>query len=161
MELNSKRCATLAGNNNGVIMTDQQDYNRKLIEDFRANRNKVGGPFEGRRLLLLTTTGARSGKPRTTPMMYIPDGERLLVIASNAGAPAHPDWYRNLLAHPQVTVEVGTETFEATAAVAEGEERQRLWTRIVELYPFFAEHQAKITRQIPVIVLSRLSPSGS
>ena len=87
--------------------------------------------------------------------MYIPDGERLLVIASNAGAPAHPDWYRNLVAHPQVTVEIGTETFDATAVVTEGEERQRLWTRIVELYPFFSEHQAKITRQIPVIVLSR------
>ncbi len=77
------------------------------------------------------------------------------MIASNAGAPAHPDWYRNLVAHPHVTVEVGTETFDATAVVTEGEERQRLWNRIVELYPFFAEHQAKVTRQIPVIALSR------
>jgi len=139
----------------GGIMTDQQNYNHQLIEEFRANRHKTGGPFEGRPLLLLTTIGAKSGKRHTTPMMYIPDGERLLVIASNAGAPTHPDWYRNLVAHPQVTVEVGSETFNATAVVTEREERQRLWTRIVELYPFFAEHQAKITRQIPVIVLSR------
>ena len=134
---------------------DIKEQNRQLIEEFRAKRNQVGGPFEKRPLLLLTTTGAKSGKHRTTPMMYIPDGERLLVVASNAGAPLHPDWYRNLVAHPHVTVEVGTETFDAVAVVTEREERQRLWTRIVELYPFFAEHQAKITRQIPVIVLSR------
>ncbi len=136
-------------------MTDQKAYNRQLIEEFRSNRNKAGGPFEGRPLLLLTTTGARSGERRTTPMMYIRDGGQLLVIASNAGAPKHPDWYHNLVAHPQVTVEVGTETFDATARVTQGEERQRLWNRIVELHPFFAEHQAKVTRQIPVIVLSR------
>lgn len=136
-------------------MADQNDYNRQLIEDFRANRGKSGGPFAGRPLLLLTTTGAKSGQRRTTPMMYIPDGDRLLVIASNVGAPAHPDWYRNLLAHPDVTVEVGTETFDATAVVTQGAERDRLWTRIVELYPFFTGHQAKTTRQIPVIALSR------
>ncbi|TME01188.1 MAG: nitroreductase family deazaflavin-dependent oxidoreductase, partial [Chloroflexi bacterium] len=92
-------------------MADQNDYNRQLIEDFRANRGKNGGPFAGRPLLLLTTTGAKSGQRRTTPMMFIPDGDRLLVIASNVGAPAHPDWYRNLVAHPDVTVEVGAETF--------------------------------------------------
>ena len=136
-------------------MADQNDYNRQLIEDFRANRGKSGGPFAGRPLLLLTTTGAKSGQRRTTPMMYIPDGDRLLVIASNVGAPAHPDWYRNLVAHPDVTVEVGTETFGATAVVTQGAERDRLWIRIVELYPFFTGHQAKTTRQIPVIALSR------
>ena len=136
-------------------MADQNDYNRQLIEDFRANRGKSGGPFAGRPLLLLTTTGAKSGQRRTTPMMFIPDGDRLLVIASNVGAPAHPDWYRNLVAHPDVTVEVGTETFDATAVVTQGAERDRLWTRIVELYPFFTGHQAKTTRQIPVIALSR------
>ncbi len=136
-------------------MTDQKAYNRQLIEEFRANRNKVDGPFKDRPLLLLTTTGAKSGARRTTPMMYIREGDHLLVIASNAGAPTHPDWYYNLVAHPQVTVEVGSETFDATARVTEGEERQRLWTKIVELHPFFAEHQAKVTRQIPVIVLSR------
>src|ERR1700694_5331988 len=107
-------------------MTDQNDYNRQLIEEFRANRGKSGGPFEGRPLLLLTTTGARSGQRRTTPMMYVPDGQRLLVIASNAGAPSHPAWYYNLVAHPQVSVEVGRETFDATATVTEGEGGQRL-----------------------------------
>ncbi len=136
-------------------MTDQNTYNRQLIEEFRANRGKSGGPMEGRPLLLLTTTGAKSSQLRTTPMMYIPDGDRLLVIASNAGAPIHPDWYRNLVAYPEVTVEVGNEIFEAIAIVTEGTERQRLWTRVVELYPFFADHQAKVTRQIPVIVLER------
>ena len=136
-------------------MPDQKEYNRQLIEDFRANRHNPDGPFKSRPLLLLTTTGARSGQPHTAPMMYIPDGDRLLVIASNVGAPVHPDWYHNLVAHPEVTVEVGAETYDAIAVVTEGEERQRLWTRIVESRPFFAEHQAKTTRQIPVIALSR------
>ena len=136
-------------------MTDQIDYNRKLIEEFRTNRDKAGKAFEGRHLLLLTTRGARSGQRRTAPMMYIPDGDRLLVIASNAGALTHPAWYYNVVAHPHATVEVGFETFDATALVLEGEERHRLWNRIVELYPFFAEHQAKTARQIPVIALSR------
>src|SRR5438105_15275085 len=100
-------------------MTDQNDYNRKLIKEFRENRSKAGGQFAGRPLLLLTTTGAKSGQRRTTPMMYIaePGGDRLLVIASNTGAPAHPAWYHNLVAHPDVTVEVGTEIFDATAVV--------------------------------------------
>ena len=142
-------------------MTDQIEYNRRLIEEFRANRGVSGGPFDGRPLLLLTTTGARSGQPRIAPMMYIPDGDRLLVIASNIGAPTHPNWYHNLVAHPDVTVEVGTETFDATAVVIEGAERQRLWARIVEMYPFFAEHQAKTTRQIPVIALERRTPPSS
>jgi deazaflavin-dependent oxidoreductase (nitroreductase family) len=136
-------------------MADQKEHNRQLIEDFRANRGKAGGPVGNRPLLLLTTKGARSGQSRTAPMMYIPDGNRLLVIASNIGAPVHPGWYHNLVAHPSVTVEVGNEIFEATAIVTEGEERQRLWARIVEQYPFFAEHQAKTTRQIPVIALER------
>ncbi|HET9999935.1 MAG TPA: nitroreductase family deazaflavin-dependent oxidoreductase [Ktedonobacteraceae bacterium] len=134
---------------------NQHGYNQRLIEEFRADRSNNGEAFKGRPLLLLTTTGARSGQRRTTPMMYVFDGDRLLVIASNAGAPKHPAWYRNLVAHPQVTVEVGKETYEATAIVTEGAERQQLWTRIVEQYPFFADHQAKITRQIPVIALER------
>ena len=137
-------------------MTDQNTYNRQLIEEFRADRDKGGGAMRGRPLLLLTTTGAKSGQLRTKPMMFIPDGDRLLVIASNAGAPTHPDWYRNVVAHPEVTVEVGNETFKAIATVTEGLERQRLWSRVVELYPFFADHQAKTSRQIPVIVLRRL-----
>ncbi len=138
-------------------MSDQNENNRKLIEDFRASRGVSDDPFAGRPLLLLTTIGAKSGQRRTTPMMYVPDGDRLLVIASNAGALAHPDWYRNLLAHPEVTVEVGADTFDASAVVLEGTERQQLWDRIVASYPFFTEHQAKITRQIPVIALERKS----
>ncbi|MHB8625480.1 MAG: nitroreductase family deazaflavin-dependent oxidoreductase [Aggregatilineales bacterium] len=137
------------------MVPDQKAYNRQLIEEFRANRGKRDGPMAGRPLLLLTTTGAKSGQRRTTPMMYIPDDDRLIVFASNAGAPTHPDWYRNLVAHPEVTVEVGNETFDATAVVTEGSERQRIWTNVVALYPFFADHQAKITRQIPVIILKR------
>ena len=138
-------------------MSNQNEYNRKLIEDFRASRGVSDDPFAGRPLLLLTTTGARSGQRRTTPLMYVADHDRLLVIASNAGAPAHPDWYRNLLAHPEATVEVGADTYDVRAVVLEGAERQQLWDTIVASYPFFTEHQAKITREIPVIALERTS----
>jgi deazaflavin-dependent oxidoreductase (nitroreductase family) len=131
------------------------DYNRRLIEEFRAHGGKVGGMWEGTPLLLLTTAGARSGERRTTPMAYLPDGDRLIVWASNGGSPRNPDWYHNLLAHPQVTVEVGTETFDAIAVVTADAERDRLWARGVAVYPSLAEHQAKTTRQIPVIALSR------
>src|SRR5260370_14024796 len=99
-------------------MIDQNDYNNQLIEEFRANRSKFEGPGS-RPLLLLTTTGAKSAKRRTTPMMYIPDGDRLLVIASNIAAQKHPDWYHNLVAHPEVTVEVGTRTFDTTAHITQ------------------------------------------
>ena len=136
-------------------MTNRNDYNRQVIEEFRTNGGKVSGPFEHTPLLLLTTTGAKSGERRITPMEYIPDGDRLLVFASKGGAPTHPDWYHNLEAHPEVTVEVGTETFDAIAVVTEDSERDRLWTKAVEWYPFLAETQAKTTRQIPVIALSR------
>jgi deazaflavin-dependent oxidoreductase (nitroreductase family) len=139
----------------GQTTMDMQAHNRQVIEQFRAERGKPGGSWEGRPLLLLTTTGARSGRAHTTPIMYVPDGDHLIVIASNAGAPAHPDWYRNLVAHPRVTVEVGIETYDATAVVVEGAERQKLWDRIVASYPFFVEHQAKISRQIPLIALER------
>lgn len=134
---------------------DLNDHNRQLIEEFRTSREKADGRFASRPLLLLTTTGARSGQRRTVPIMYVPDGKRLLVIASNNAAPRHPDWYHNLVAHPVVTVEVRDETFEATPVVVEGAEYQRLWASIVEQYPFFAEHQAKVARQIPVIALER------
>jgi len=140
---------------------ERQDYNRRLIEQFRTSRDTAGGPMEGRPLLLLTTTGAKTGQRRTTPLMYIPDGTagadgaRLLVLTSNLGAPAHPDWYRNLVAHSEVTVEVGTETYEARAVTIEGAERAQVWASIIERYPFFTEHQAQITRQIPVVALER------
>jgi len=139
----------------GGIMTTRNDYNRQVVEEFRANGGKVGGMWEGTPLLLLTTTGARSGERRITPMGYLPDGDRLLVWASNGGAPTHPDWYHNLVVHPHVTVEVGTQTFDAIAVVTEASERERLWTKAVQCYPILAEHQAKTTRQFPLIALSR------
>jgi deazaflavin-dependent oxidoreductase (nitroreductase family) len=130
---------------------DMRAHNRKVIEEFRANKGAGDRP-----LLLLTTTGRRTGQRRTTPMMYVPDGDRLLVIASNAGAPKHPDWYHNLVADPRVTVEVGPQTYEATAVVTTGEERERLFAAIQEKYPFFTEHQAGVERQIPVVALERV-----
>jgi len=136
-------------------MTIPDNYNRQVIEEFRANEGKVGGVWEHTPLLMLTTTGAKSRERRTTLMGYMPDGDRLIVFASVGGAPTHPGWYHNLLAHPEVTVEVGTETFDAIAAITKDAERNRLWTRGVELYPSLAEHQAKTTRRTPVIVLSR------
>ena len=141
--------------NRGGIMADRNDWNRQTIEAFRANGGKVGGMWEGRPLLLLTTTGAKSGRRHTTPTMYLRDGDRLLVFASKGGAPTHPDWYHNLVAHPQVTVEVGTETYNATATVLTGEERDRLYARQAELYPQFGEYQRKTSRKIPVIALER------
>ena len=140
-------------------MTHRNDWNRQIMQEFHANAGKVGGPFEGKLLLLLTTTGAKSGQRHTTPLAYLPDRDRLVVIASKGGAPTHPDWYHNLVAHPQVTVEVGNEsgieTFEATATVIAGEERDRLYAKHVEVLPGFAEYQAKTSRLIPVIALER------
>lgn len=131
------------------------DYNLQVIKEFRENGGKIGGQLEGTPVLLLTTTGAKSGQRRTAPMMYMPDGDRLIVYASMMGAPTNPAWYHNLVAHPRVTVEVGTETFDGTAIVTTDEERQRLWARALELYPFLDDHQAKTARQIPVIALER------
>ncbi|MFI7680763.1 nitroreductase/quinone reductase family protein [Actinophytocola sp. NPDC049390] len=132
---------------------DIQEINRKVIDQFRA-----GGEIEGmrrERLLLLTTKGARTGTDRTTPMMFHPDGDRVVVMASNAGAPKAPDWYANLRATPSVRVEKGNETYAATAAVATGEERARLWSEITSLYPFFLDHEKKADREIPLVVLTR------
>jgi len=131
------------------------DFNAAIIEEFRAHGGKVGGPFEGATLLLLTTTGAKSGEPRTTPVVYLADGESLVIFASKAGAPTNPAWYHNLLAHPTATVEVGTETFPVRTRAAEGEERDRLYERQVARAPQFADYQAKTTRMIPVVVLER------
>jgi deazaflavin-dependent oxidoreductase (nitroreductase family) len=131
------------------------DYNRGIIEEFRASAGKVGGRYEGSTLLLLTTTGARSGRHHTTPLVYLADGERFVVFGTKGGAPRNPDWYHNLLANPVVTVEVGAETFEARATIAAGEERDRLFARQKALRPQFAEYEAKMTRTIPVVVLER------
>ena len=134
-----------------ALPEDMKAHNREVIEDFRAR----GGAPDGRPLLLLTTIGARSGIMRTTPMMFIPEADRLLVVASNAGAPRHPDWYHNLVAHADVSVEVTGESFPATAVVLDGEERDRVFAEIVAKYPFFADHQAKVRRTIPVVALTR------
>ncbi len=136
-------------------MADPNDWNSKIIDEFHANGGKVGGPFEGAPLLLLTTTGAKSGQRRTTPLVYMPNADRMFIFASKAGAPTNPDWYHNLVAHPQVTVEVGTETFEATAVVITGEERDRLYALQAKRNPGFAEYQTKTTRKIPVVELER------
>ncbi|MGI8331756.1 nitroreductase family deazaflavin-dependent oxidoreductase [Actinomadura scrupuli] len=134
-------------------MTAPDNWNQKIIEEFRANAGKVGGPFEGADLVLLTTTGARTGKRHTVPLMSLRDGDRIIVAASAAGAPSHPAWYHNMLADPQVTVETGTSTLQATAAVIEGEERDRLYASFVEIAPGFGDYQAKTSRVIPVVAL--------
>ena len=140
-----------------TIPDDVLAYNRQLIETFRAD----GGASMGdRTLLLLTTTGARSGQRRTSPMMYVTDGDRLIVIASNMGAARHPDWLINLTADPHVTVEVPGDTYEATATTLTGAERERLWQRIVADHPFFAEHQQRAgDRLIPLVALTRTGPA--
>ncbi|NGO43326.1 nitroreductase/quinone reductase family protein [Streptomyces ureilyticus] len=136
------------------------DFNQQVIEEFRSNAGQVGGYFEGARLLLLTTTGARTGTRHTTPVGYLPDGDRVLVIASAGGAPKHPDWFRNLLVHPQVTVETGVFTFEARAVVLADEERDQLFARAVEAEPGWAEYEAKTDRVIPVVALHEIPSDG-
>ena len=124
-----------------------------LISEHRANKGQItSGPFAGRPVLLLTTTGARSGQPRLAPLVYTRDGEGYVIMASKGGAPTHPAWYHNLVAHPIVTVEVGGETFTARARVTEGEERERL----IALNPQFNDVQARTSRVIPVVVLERV-----
>ena len=136
-------------------MTNQNDFNQRIIEEFRANGGVVGGMFAGAPMILLTTTGAKSGQRRTTPLVYLPDDDRFIIIASKGGAPAHPAWYHNLVAHPETTVEVGTETIPVTAVVVTGEERDRLYAKQAALRPAFGEYQAKTTRRIPVVALHR------
>lgn len=132
------------------------DFNQQVIEEFRANQGRVGGPFEGARLLLLTTTGTRSDAPHTTPVGYLPDGDRILIIASAAGAPRHPDWFHNLVTHPRVTVEDGTFTYDARAVVLDGAERDSVFARAAEADPGWADYQAKTTRVIPVVALEEI-----
>ncbi|GAA2603145.1 nitroreductase family deazaflavin-dependent oxidoreductase [Dactylosporangium fulvum] len=131
------------------LPNDQHEYNRKLIAEFREN----GRRLEERPLLLLTATGRRSGIRRTTPMMYVRLDDRLLVIASNAGAPKHPAWYHNLVADPAVTVEVDGDEYAATARPTTGADRDALFARISEQYPFFVDHQKGVSRTIPVVEL--------
>ncbi|MCK7621775.1 nitroreductase family deazaflavin-dependent oxidoreductase [Streptomyces sp. RS10V-4] len=134
------------------------EVNRRVIAEFRANGGVVGGPFTGQPLLLLTTTGARSGLARTTPVCYLADGDgRFAVFPSNGGAATPPAWYRNLTAHPEVTVEVGTRVLRARAAAATGAERDRLWARQVAADPQFAVFQERAGRAVPVVVLTVLA----
>ena len=134
-------------------MADVNDWNTKIIEEFRANGGKVGGPFEGAPLLLLHSVGAKTGQARVNPMMYLADGDNYVVFASKAGAPTNPDWYHNLVANPRASVELGDKTINVVAHVTSGETRDRLWSTQKERYTGFAEYEAKTNRQIPVVVL--------
>jgi deazaflavin-dependent oxidoreductase (nitroreductase family) len=132
------------------------DYNAKIIEEFRANSGRVGGPWAGATLLLIHQIGAKSGTERVTPLGYFPQGEgRFAIVASNGGSPDHPDWYYNLKAHPRITVEVGTQTFTVLAEELGHAARAELWPKLVAETPALGEFQAKATRQIPVVMLTR------
>ena len=134
------------------------DWNSKIISEFRENGGKVGGPFEGGTLLLLHTTGARTGQERVNPVMYRDLGDgRYAVFASKAGAPTNPDWYHNLVANPRVSAEIGSSTQQFTARVAEEDERERIWAPHKQQNPGFAEYERNTTRQIPVVILDPVS----
>jgi deazaflavin-dependent oxidoreductase (nitroreductase family) len=131
-------------------------FNEAAIREFRANQGKVGGQMEGMPLLLLTMTGAKSGRTLTRPLCYSRDGDRIVIIASYGGAPHNPPWYHNLVANPVADVEVGTEKFKVRATVTSGAERQRLFDAQARQMPFFADYQKKTKRQIPVLTLTRI-----
>jgi deazaflavin-dependent oxidoreductase (nitroreductase family) len=132
------------------------DFNQRVISEFRTNQGKVGGQMDGMPLLLLTTTGAKTGRALTKPLAYTKDGDRIAVIASFAGSPRNPAWYDNLVANPTVTLEIGSESFQAKAVITTGDERQRLFKTQAELMPIFNDYQKKTTRQIPVVVFERI-----
>jgi deazaflavin-dependent oxidoreductase (nitroreductase family) len=134
-------------------VTDVKDFNSQIIEEFRTNEGNVGGGFAGAPMLLLHSTGAKSGKERVNPMVYQDVDGNYAVFASKGGAPTNPDWYRNLVAHPKATIEVGDKTVEVTARTAEGEERERIWEAQKQAMPGFAEYEKKTDRQIPVVIL--------
>jgi deazaflavin-dependent oxidoreductase (nitroreductase family) len=136
------------------MSTSPADFNAKIIEEFRANDGRVGDMFEGMPLLLLHHTGAKSGKSRINPLAYQADGGRYVIFASKGGAPTNPDWYYNLKAQPNVQIEVGTDTIDAVASEATGEERERLFRTQAERVPQFADYEQKAERVIPVIVLT-------
>ena len=134
-------------------MPEVNDYNAQIIEEFRASGGKLGGSFEGAPVLLLTTVGAKSGKTRVNPMMYLDEGGRRYVFASKAGAPTNPDWFHNLVAHPEVSIEVGADTIDVLATRVEESERDRIYGIQASRFPGFAEYQEKTDRVIPVIAL--------
>ena len=131
------------------------DFNANIITEFRENAGKVGGPFEGAPMLLLHTTGKRTGTERVNPLVYWPEGDAMVIFASKGGAPTNPDWYHNLMAQPDTRVEVGTDTVAVPARETDGDERQDLFDRITAVMPGFADYQAKTSRRIPIIVLER------
>jgi deazaflavin-dependent oxidoreductase (nitroreductase family) len=134
------------------------NFNQEIIDQFRSNNGTmVSGMFKGSPLLLLTSTGAKSGQTRVNPLAYTRDGDRYVIIASKQGAPTNPDWYHNVVAHPEVTVEVGPDSFPAHAVVAEGSERDRLYSAQAALMPGFAEYERKTTRRIPVVILEPIT----
>jgi len=137
---------------NAVI--ERTNWNQQIINEFRANGGKVGGRFEGKSLLILHTIGAKSGQERVNPVAYVRDGERYVVIASKGGAPDNPDWYYNILAHPDLTIEVGSEIFPVRARVTEEPERTRLYNKMAGMMDSFNEYRQKTDRVIPVIVLT-------
>lgn len=141
-------------------MRDWHEFNRGVVEGFRANGGVGPGRWADRPLLLLTTTGARTGLPRTTPLLYSTDGDRWVVIASKGGEPTHPDWYHNLLAHPEAIVEVGPETIPVRAEAAQGAERRRLFDQQAAQMPFFTEYERTTPRTIPVMVLTARDAAG-
>jgi deazaflavin-dependent oxidoreductase (nitroreductase family) len=132
------------------------DFNANIIEEFRANQGRVGGPLTGTPMILIHHIGARSGIERVTPLACNPQGDgHLAIVASNGGSPAHPEWYYNLRAHPRITVEVGTQTFPVLAQELDDTARAELWPKLVAQSPAVGEHQDKTTRQIPVFMLTR------
>jgi deazaflavin-dependent oxidoreductase (nitroreductase family) len=140
---------------------DFAGFNNALIEEFRSNRGKVTGHFAGAPLVLVTTTGAKSGLERTAPLVHTMDGDNVVIIASKGGAPTSPDWFHNLVANPDVTVELPSETYAARARVTEGAERDRLFRAQAELMPNFAEYEKATTRVIPVVVLERVEAANA
>lgn len=134
-------------------MSEMTDWNTGIINEFRSNEGRVGNMFEGAPMVLITTTGAKSGRKRVTPLMCLPDGQDLLIFASAAGAPSSPAWFHNIVAHPDIVVEYGPDTFDAHAEVVERSERDRLYATQAERYPQFAEYETKTTRVIPVVRL--------
>jgi deazaflavin-dependent oxidoreductase (nitroreductase family) len=133
------------------------DFNQRIIDEFRANEGKVGGGFSGAPLVLLTTTGAKTGKRHTIPLVYLPEGDRIFIFASFAGAPTNPAWYHNIRANPRVTIEVGTEKSEAEATELTGSERDRVFAAQVSVMPGFADYQDKTSRVIPVVELTKVA----
>jgi deazaflavin-dependent oxidoreductase (nitroreductase family) len=139
------------------MSAQMNEFNRKVIDEFRSNNGQVGGQFKGMPIMLLTTTGAKTGKSFTKPLAYTTDGNRIVLIASFAGSPHHPAWFVNLEKNPDVTVEIGNDRYQARAIVATGAERQRLFDAQAAKMPIFNDYQKKTSREIPVVVLERIN----